>query len=43
MYYSFKEKPQGEIDAGVFGQHGKLIRKYSSKQVAKSPEPSGER
>jgi photosystem II stability/assembly factor-like uncharacterized protein len=40
VYYSFREKPQGEVTLEFLDNSGKLIRKFSSTQVAKRAEPA---
>jgi photosystem II stability/assembly factor-like uncharacterized protein len=40
VFYSFKEKPQGEVTLEFLDNTGKLVRKYSSKQAARRAEPS---
>jgi hypothetical protein len=41
VYYSFKEKPQGEVTLEFLDNSGKLIRKYSSKQTPRRTEAAG--
>ncbi len=39
VYYSFREKPQGEVTLEFLDESGKLIRKFSSKEAPKRAEP----
>lgn len=41
VYYSFKEKPQGEVTLEFLDNSGKLIRKFSSKQAPSKVEQVG--
>ncbi|HTS47294.1 MAG TPA: hypothetical protein VMH05_05085 [Bryobacteraceae bacterium] len=40
IYYSFRDKPQGEVTLEFLDNSDKLIRKFSSVQAAKRPEPA---
>jgi hypothetical protein len=41
VYYSFKEKPQGEVTLEILDNSGKLIRKFSSKPAPRRMEAAG--
>ncbi|MGI8741779.1 MAG: WD40/YVTN/BNR-like repeat-containing protein [Bryobacteraceae bacterium] len=41
VFYSFKEKPQGEVTLELLDNSGKLIKKFSSKKADIKPEPAG--
>ncbi len=40
VYYSFRDKPQGEVTLEFLDSSDKLIRKFSSAQAAKRAEPA---
>lgn len=42
IYYSLKTAPKEQITLEVLDEHGKLIRKYSSKKPAEGPSPDEE-
>ena len=41
VFYSFKDKPAGEVTIEFLDNSGKLIKKFSSNKVDAKPEPAG--